>query len=171
MKETLEIRLLNFFTISAAVLLTALGAALFICNWSAPRDYVAVSDPFINISFRYWFWAIGGLSWLLACWGFFGRRPKGVALWIAWLATNFAVFQGCLYAMGGHGLRGYLDSVGFAFGVTPAFANILGNVIFSYLLVGSYAVLLWPLARKVLIRNSLSSKANLANPPASVADE
>src|ERR1035437_4880545 len=141
--RTAETRILRIFTNSAAALLLAMASALFLINLTGPVHLVQPHDPIFAISLRYLFWIIGGIAVLAAWLCLFSERPALPTAWVAWLATNFLIYRIGLYWNGCHDLTGFLGSFSYAFGIPAKAANMMADLAFAYLLMGSCAALLW----------------------------
>jgi len=135
---------IRFFNYSAGGLLLAVAVALFFSS-RVGADIILPRDPIFAISTRYLFWILGGMCLGVALFTLSGEPTFMRAMMIAWLATNLAVYRlGCLW-YGGHRLGGYLGSFSDAFGLSTATAGIMAEVLLSYLVFGSYFVMvcLW----------------------------
>jgi len=141
--RTPETRILRIFTHSAAALLLAMASALFLINLTGPVHLVQPHDPIFAISLRHMFWIIGGIAVLAAWLCLFSERPAQPTAWVAWLATNFLIYRIGLYWNGCHDLTGFLGSFSYAFGIPAKAANMLADLVFAYLLIGSCAALFW----------------------------
>ena len=72
-----------------------------------------------------------------------GRRARLQAGLVAWLATNFVVYRLGLLWIGYHGPCRCLCSLTGALHISPETADSIMKVVLVYLLIGSYATLLW----------------------------
>jgi DNA-directed RNA polymerase subunit RPC12/RpoP len=88
-------------------------------------------------------WIIGGICLAIALDCILGKVVFRPLLWLAWLATCFLVYRLGLDCGGSHSLTGFLGGLQRAFAFSARTANILLQAAWAYLLVGSFATLLW----------------------------
>ncbi len=120
-----------------------MALALFVINGTSPNDYVLPHDPIFFIPLNDLFWIIGGIAAVTALVCLFSKRPALPIFLLVWLTTNFLVYQIGLFCKGCHSLTGFLGGFSSTFGISAKTANDLANVIFAYLLMGSYSSLFW----------------------------
>jgi hypothetical protein len=137
----------------AGALLLAIAASLFLVNWTSPANLVLPHDPVFALSVRPLFWIAGGLALAVALVCLFDDRPSRQMILLAWVATNFAVYEGGLYWMGCRGLTGYLGGFSRTFSLPATAANALVLASLGSLLALSYGSLLWLRQQKKLDRN------------------
>ena len=99
-------KLIRFLDSSASGLLLAVAVALLIGDQTA-ADVILPHDPIFAISVRHLFWLGAGAALVTSLFVLFNGRATWPLLLLAWLATNFLVYQYGLYWQGGHGLTGY----------------------------------------------------------------
>jgi DNA-directed RNA polymerase subunit RPC12/RpoP len=71
----------------------------------------------------------------------FVTQPKIPLCLIAWLATNFIVYQIGLFWGGSHELAGFLAGFSYTFGVHPKIFDLFVRAASAYLFLGSYTSL------------------------------
>lgn len=143
MGDSMERKLVYFFSNSAGVLLLAGALALFVANLSGAGQ-VQLYDPVFSISMKSLFWIAGAISLAVAMICLFGKALWLKTMFILWLALNGLVYGiGCLWN-GNHGSSSaYLTGPAQTFGVTPDTAYWMLEVALLYLLAGSLTSLLW----------------------------
>jgi DNA-directed RNA polymerase subunit RPC12/RpoP len=135
-------KLIQYFISSVTALLGAFAAALFLCN-IANAKLVEPREPLFALPTSTLFWILGmeAVTVALACVYMRSSRFKlGVVLWFA---ATVAIFRLGLQWQGAHNLCGYTASLAQTFGLSNGFAMTLLNLLFSYLFMGSAALLLW----------------------------
>jgi hypothetical protein len=136
----------NFFLYSGGVLLLITGLAKVISGVGSAR-ILAEDDPITAIPFRYLFLGCGALELVIAMICFFGKRSElGTGL-VAWLATDFVLYRVGLLWIGYHKPCSCLGNLTDALHIPPDTADAVMKGVLGYLLVGSYATLIW-LARQ-----------------------
>lgn len=148
--ETMEARperneansILPWFVPSAAAILALTGLAK---AWSAfgKTKLLAAADPITGVSFGHLMLAVGILELAIAGVCLFGKSQKLALGLIAWLATNFVVYRCGLWWMGWRKPCSCLGNLTDALHLSPQAADNLMKVILTYLLIGSYALLVW----------------------------
>jgi hypothetical protein len=146
----MQTKLTRGFTDSAAALLAALAAMLWMANL-ASGGLVPPHEPVLLISMRTFFWTLGvmALAVALACIIASNHRLK-LAL-IFWLALNLVVYETGLLSTGAHGAVGYLGALADAFGLSTRMVETFLKALFLYLLTGSAALLVWSWLQKPAI--------------------
>jgi hypothetical protein len=76
--------------------------------------------------------------------------PK--AAFIAWIGTIFLTYRVGLWSIGYKGSCGCLGNVTDTLGVAPATADLVTGAMLAYLLIGSYAILVWKTVSHVRAR-------------------
>lgn len=138
----MQSKLIRFLDSSASGLLLAVAVALLIGDQTA-ADVILPHDPIFAISVRHLFWLGAGAALVTSLFVLFNGRATWPLLLLAWLATNFLVYQCGLYWQSGHGLTGYLGGVSRAFGLWAKTANVLTLLVAGYLLAASCGSLFW----------------------------
>jgi hypothetical protein len=134
---------MKFFTASAGSMLLAIATSLFLINLTSPSDLVMPHDPIFFLSVRHLFWIIGSIALVTALVCLFDGQPVRQMVLLAWLATNFAIYEFGAYWQGCRGLTGYLGGFSQVFGISPRIANAIAIAVLAYMLIVSYASLLW----------------------------
>src|SRR5437899_2786769 len=139
----------KLFILMAGAILAVTGAAKV---WSplGGAKLLAVRDPIIGIQFGHLMLTVGlgEIAVALVC--FFSKRqtlPLGL---VAWISTNFVVYRLGLWWMGWHRPCSCLGNLTDALHISPQLADNVMKGVLAYLLIGSYAVLLyqWQLGRR-----------------------
>jgi hypothetical protein len=134
---------MKFLTSSSGALLLAIAGCLFLVNWTSPAELILPHDPVCALPVRLLFWIVGGLALAGALFCLLDDQPTRQMLLVAWLATNFLVYQVGAGFLGVHSLAGYLGGFTRTFGISAQAASILAILAVGYLLAGSYGSLLW----------------------------
>jgi hypothetical protein len=74
------------------------------------------------------------------------------AAFIAWIGTVFLAYRVGLWSIGYKGSCGCLGNVTDTLGITPATADLVSGAMLAYLLIGSYAILIWKAVSHVRAR-------------------
>jgi hypothetical protein len=133
---------IRIFIHSAGVLLLAMATVLFVGNW-IDTSFIQPHDPVFSISMRNLFWIVAGGFFAVALLCLFGERAFQQMLWVAWLATNFELYQLSMVYSGSRSLNVYLGSFHEVLGISTGTMGLMTEIVFAYLLIGSYAVLFW----------------------------
>lgn len=132
----------KLFICSAGGILLAASLIRFAIA-SGSSQALALPDPMIGISLRYAILVVGGLELVVALICLFGKRTGLQLGWLAWLATNYAIYRVGLLAMHYHPqatcIGSFTDPLHLSDGITGL---IMGFMPF-YLLAGSYAAMAW----------------------------
>jgi len=133
---------LKWFAISAAIILTVTGVAKL---WSAAGNakLLGVPDPIFGFRFRYLMFTVGVLGLVIAGVCLFGKSSKVATMLTAWLATCFMIYRLGLWWTGWKLPCGCLGSLADAIKISPQLADNVTKVILTYLLIGSYVLLLY----------------------------
>jgi hypothetical protein len=130
-----------FIYSAGGILLTAALTRFLIAAGNAPA--LALPEPLIGIPLRYAVMLVGGLELIVALICLFGRQTGLQLGWLAWVATNYAVYRIGLLTIHYHpqatGVGSLTDPLHLARGT-------IGLIISSlpfYLLAGSYAAVFW----------------------------
>jgi len=147
---TVSMRNLNLrvgFRLSAGVILAITGCAKIM---SALGDglILQLHDPVLGIPFGQLMAVVGCSELLIAAVCLLRRWPNvGVAL-VAWLSTTFLMYRVGLWSVHWKRPCPCLGHLMDALRISPEAADWIAKTLLAYLLVGSFAVLLWPTLRK-----------------------
>lgn len=133
----------NWFVTTAAAVLLATGVAK---AWSSfgHAKVMAVPDPLLGVSFGNLMLLVGAAELVVAVLCFCARVDLRLKIsLVAWLATNFLVYRIGLWAVGWHHPCGCMGSLAGALHLSDQAADSIMKAILAYLLMGSYAILLW----------------------------
>lgn len=130
------------FTKSAgSILLAAALSRFLIALGSAP--FLSLPDPALGLPIRYTVLIVGGIELLVALICLFGKSVHFKTGWLAWLATNYIVFQIGLFWMHCHPqatcIGSLTDPLHFARGLYGWITALLP----IYFVLGSYTTLIW----------------------------
>lgn len=134
--------LIQYFISSAIALLAAFAAALFLCN-IAHAKLVAPRDPLFALRTNTLFWILGSEAVVLALACVYTRPPRLKLGLVLWFAATVVTYRLGLQWQGVHSLSGYIASLAHTFNLSNAFAITFLDLLFSYLFMGSAALLLW----------------------------
>lgn len=135
------------FSESASVILAITGIAKIISGFGRDRVLEEVA-PFFFITLRSLLWIVGGMELIVGC-VCLGCKRREVRAWlIAWMATNIWVYRLGLLWIGYQKPCGCLGNVTGALHLPSQTADAIMKVILAYLLIGSYATLIWLEKRK-----------------------
>ena len=159
----LKTGIIKLFLWSAGALLltTAIGKLV---SASGSAHILKTSDPVLFLPFRDVFWIVGTIELFVAFVCFFGKRIQVQAGLLAWLSTSFLLYRFGLLYVGYHkpcscmGQGNLID----ALHITPQTADTMMKFVLGYLLVGSYATLIW-----LWKKNAKSSSMALSSTEAS----
>jgi hypothetical protein len=131
-----------WFVISAGVVLAITGLAK---EFSAigPARALDVADPLIGLPFRQLLLLVALAELLIAFFCLFTDRRRFSLLAVAWISTNFLVYRLGLWLIGWHRPCGCMGNLTDMLHITPGTADTIMKVILAYLLMSSYALLLW----------------------------
>ena len=102
-----------------------------------------IPDPMFGIPFRHLMLVVGLAELFIAFLCLFTDKRQFSVLAVAWLSTNFLVYRLGLWFIGWHKPCGCLGNLTDVLHISPAAADSIMKVVLAYLLVGSYATLLW----------------------------
>jgi len=133
---------MRYFTDSAAGLLAAFIAALFICN-IATTELAQPHDPLFAISMDTFFWILGAgaVALMLVC--IYMRQQRFKLSLLLWFATIGVIYRLGLQWQGVHNLRGYVSTLANTFDISSNLTVGLLSFSFLYLFAGSAALLIW----------------------------
>ena len=130
-----------FIYSAGAVLLAATLERLLIATGSAQA--LALPEPVMGIPLRYAVLLVGGFELVVALICLFGKQTGLQLGWLAWMATNYAVYRIGLLTMGIHQQGTCIGTLTDPLHLERGtFGNIIG-VLPLYLLVGSYVGVFW----------------------------
>jgi hypothetical protein len=132
----------KWFVFSAGALLIFTGFAKILSAFGS-AELLVVKDPLVGIPFRYLLIAAGVLETVIGCICFFSNNKWLAAFFIACLATNFLIYRFSLWCINWYSPCHCLGNLTDAIHVSPQIADNVMKVVLAYLLVGSYATLLW----------------------------
>jgi hypothetical protein len=108
-----------------------------------PTRALDTIDPLIGLPFRHLFLLVGLAELLIAfCCLFTDRRWFSIWL-VAWLSTNFAAYRVGLWFIGWHHPCACMGSLAGMLHLSDQAADNIMKGVLAYLLVGSYAILVW----------------------------
>ena len=133
---------IKFFIYSAGGVLLAAALMRFIIAFDRAQS-LSLPEPVLGIPLRYAVLLVGGFELAVALICLFGRRLGLKLGWLAWVATNYAVYRIGLLTMGIHKqgtcIGSLTDPLHFNRGVTGVIVSLLP----VGLLLGSYAAVIW----------------------------
>ncbi len=127
-----------------AKVFTALGSA----------HVLDVADPLIRIPFRQLLLLVGLTEFLIAFFCLFTDRQRLSLVAVAWLSTNFLVYRLGLWFIGWHRPCPCLGNLTDMLHISPRSADSIIKALLVYLLVGSYAALIWEWRRKRVAKSA-----------------
>jgi predicted RNA-binding Zn-ribbon protein involved in translation (DUF1610 family) len=133
------IKLFNYS--AGAILLAASLERFLITADSAP--VLALPEPVLGIPLRYAVLLVGAFELVVAMICLFGRQIGLQLGWLAWLATNYAVYRIGLLTMGIHQQGTCIGSLNDPLHLARGTVEILVGFLPLYLLAGSYAAVIW----------------------------
>lgn len=135
-------KLLRFFLLSAAILLFCTALAKIISSFGSDR-VLETQETIFAITYRNIFRLFGTLELGVAIYCLFSKRIVVKAGLLAWLATGFAVYRASMSWVGYIKPCPCLGSLTKELHVSPQVADSAMKAVLVYLLIGSYASLLW----------------------------
>lgn len=136
----MKISRLFIYSTGALLLLTA--AAKIISSFGH-GTILQTRDPLTGLQFQDLFRIVGGIEVVVALVCFFSKRTWLPAGLVAWLATSFLVYRIGLVAVGWRRPCSCMGNLTDALHIPPQTADTAMKIILAYLLLGSYATLLW----------------------------
>ena len=133
---------MKYFLRLAGVALALSGLAKAASADGAARILDA-ADPLIGIPFRQLLLLVGLGELLIGVFCMFTGRRRLSLLVVAWLSTNVLVYRLGLWFIGWHHPCACLGTMAGTVHLSDASADKLMKWVLAYLLVGSYAMLLW----------------------------
>jgi len=132
----------KWFILSSGIVLAITGIAK-IWSWLGNSKFLAVVDPIIGIKFGQLMLAVGVAEILIALVCFFSKRQTLALGLVAWMSTNFVVYRLGLWWMDWHRPCSCLGNLTDALHISPQTADNIMKVLLTYLLIGSYGLLMW----------------------------
>ena len=149
-------RIVEVFVFSAGVVLLFTAIAKIV-SATGTSSVLQVRDSLILVSFRSVFIVVGFAELIVSGICIFGRKLLLQNTLIAWLATSFLIYRFGLSWIGYTRPCPCLGSLTSALHISSQTAESVLIKILAYLLVGSYAALLWLWTRKMQIEPVRSS--------------
>jgi hypothetical protein len=100
-------------------------------------------EPVLGIPLRYAVLLVGGFEMIVALICLFGKRVGLQVGWLAWLATNYLVYRIGLLTMHIHPQATCVGSLTDPLHLTPGVTGFMLGMLPVYLLLGSYAAVIW----------------------------
>lgn len=135
-------KLVRSFIYSAGAILLAAALERFLIATGNAR-VLSWPEPMLGIPMRPAVLMVGGLELVTALICLFGKNIRLQIAWLAWLATNFIVFQIGLFWMHYHPQAACIDSLTDPLILARGTTGIIISFLPFYLLVGSYAAVFW----------------------------
>lgn len=129
------------FVKSAGFILLAAALSRFLIAFSSAQ-FLSLPDPALGIPLRYSVFAVGGIELLVAVICLFGKNIYFKTGWLAWLATNYVVFQVGLFWMHCHPQATCIGSLTDPLHLSRGFYGWCTLFLAIYLVTGSYTALI-----------------------------
>ena len=133
---------MNWFLKTTGVALALTGLAK-VLSAIGPARLLDDLDPLIGIPFRQLLLLVGLAELFVAFFCLFTDRRRFSLTVVAWISTNFLVYRISLWLMGWHRPCHCLGNLTDMLHLSPRLADNIMKVVLAYLLIGSYATLLW----------------------------
>lgn len=132
----------KWFAMSAGAILAITGIAKV---WSGLGNskFLAVVDPVVGIKFGQLILAVGVAEIVISLVCFFSKRQTLALGLVAWMSTNFVVYRLGLWWLDWKKPCSCLGNLTDALQISPQTADNIMKVMLAYLLIGSYALLIW----------------------------
>jgi DNA-directed RNA polymerase subunit RPC12/RpoP len=130
----------SFIKSAGAILLAAALSRFLIATGNAP--FLSLPDPALGIPLHYAVLMVGAVELLVAFICLFGRQIYIQTGWLAWLATNFVVFQAGLFWMHCHPQATCIGSLTDPLHLSRGASGFILDMLPVYLALGSYAALM-----------------------------
>ena len=154
-----------FINTAGGILLAAALIRFLIAAGHHP--VLALPEPLLGIPLRDALLAVGALELVVAGICLFGKNARLQAAWLAWVGTNFVVFQIGLVWMHVHPQGTCLGSLTDPLQLSRGFTGGIMIFLPFYLLLGSYAAVAAPFLQKrtkVMKRMSHAAEVNRPEP-------
>ena len=119
---------------------TGTGKVLTVFGGAAILD---TSDPLVGLPFWYLLLFVGVAEMSVAMLCFNTARAQVALILTGWLATGFALYRWGLWFIDWHRPCGCLGNLTDMLHLSPPLADNITKLALAYLLLGSYATLLW----------------------------
>jgi hypothetical protein len=133
---------INLFVLMSGIILIVFGVAKVLSAFGK-ASLLGVQDPLVGIPFRDLLIGAGILEVAIGLHCFMTRKPQLAVFIIACFATNLLVYRVCLWSIHWVSPCHCLGNLTDALNITPKTADIIVKAVLAYLLIGSYASLLW----------------------------
>jgi predicted RNA-binding Zn-ribbon protein involved in translation (DUF1610 family) len=131
----------SFIKSAGAILLVSALARFLIAASNAP--FLFLPDSLLGIPLRYALLAIGGIELFVALVCLFGKYAGIQSAWLAWLATNYVVFQTGLFWMHCHPQATCIGSLTDPLHLSRGITGSVLAFVPVYLVLGSYTAWIW----------------------------
>jgi hypothetical protein len=148
---------IRYFILSAGFILLVAALNRFVIA-AGSAQVLALPEPMLGIPLRYAVLLVGGLELVVALICLFGKQTGLKIGWLAWLGTDYLVFQAALFWTHCHPqatcIGSLTDPLNLSRGVI---GMITGFLLPLYLILGSYAavICLWLNGRKARVAKFL----------------
>jgi len=132
----------KLFICSAGGILLAAGLIRFAIA-AGNSQVLALPDPMIGIPLRYAILVVGGIELVVALICLFGKKIGLQLGWLAWLATNYAIYRVGLLTMHYHPQATCIGSFTDPLHLTDGITGLIMGFLPFYVLAGSYAAMVW----------------------------
>jgi hypothetical protein len=130
-----------FIKSAGAILLAAAAIQLLIAASGMPA--LSLPEPMLGIPLRFVALAVGGLELVVALICLFGKQPGLQLAWLAWLATNYAVYWVGLWLSHVHPQATAIGSLTDPLLLSRGAPGFITMWVPVYLVLGSYAAGGW----------------------------
>jgi len=130
-----------FIYSAGAILLATALERLLIAVGNA--QVLALPEPMLGVPLRYAVLAVGAFELLVALVCLFGKQAGLQLGWLAWLATNYTVYRIGLFTMHIHPQATCIGSLTDPLHLARGTMGIIVGIMPLYLLLGSYAGVIW----------------------------
>jgi hypothetical protein len=133
---------IRYFILSSGAILLAAALTCFLIAADSAQ-VMSLPEPVLGIPLRYAVLAVGAFELVVALFCLFGKRVGLQAGWLAWLATNYMVYRIGLFTMHCHPQATCIGSLTDPLHLSLGTMGILIGFLPFYLLLGSYAAVIW----------------------------
>jgi len=133
---------IRYFILPAGFILLVAALSRFLIVFGNAQ-VMMLAEPMLGIPLRYAVLLVGGFELAVAYICLFGKRASLQIGLLAWLATNYAVYRIALFTMGYHHQATAIGSLTDPLHMSRGLAGITVGLIPAFLLLGSYAALVW----------------------------
>lgn len=149
----MELRLVKSFVKSAGFILLLEALSRFLIALGS-ASFLSLPDSSIGIPLRYAVLIVGTIELLVASICLFGQRIHFQISWLAWLATNYVVFQIGLFWMHCHPQATSIGSLTDPLHLSRGFYGWITALLPIYLVLGSYTSLIGLWSRGRIIQSA-----------------